>query len=87
MQRCLTVNINLKKKKNHPRNSPSVVSVVLAPVAHGSTDVTLNSRAVVHSWIWEPGSRLSSCRRLPSPAGGLFALMLLSKREAGHPDF
>ena len=86
MQRCLTVNINVKKE-NHPRSSASVVPVVLAPVAQGSAEVTLTSWAVVRSRIWEPGSRLSSRSQLPSPAGGLFARVLLSKREDGRPAF
>lgn len=45
MQRCLVVNINLRK--NHPLGPSSVVPifVVLAPVARGGTGVT---SAVVH---------------------------------------
>ena len=57
MQRCLVVNINLRK--NHPVGSSSVVPifVVLAPVAQGGTGVT---PAVVHTQTRSqaPGSLL-----------------------------
>ena len=46
MQRCLVVNINLRK--NHPMGSSSVFAV-LAPVARGGTGVT---PAVVHTQTW-----------------------------------